>query len=173
MKLLAGHVFRDHVLLGGLLALFLLPLLGAGGSLMFWLATVLVDLDHYLHFLFCIRFKSFSPRLMLQFHEEVFRRRGRPEFFALEIFHTVEFLFLAGIVSFLIFPALRPLFWGMVFHLAIDLVHLTRFGIFSKRTHSVVEYFWRRKKMHSEGKDPHSVFVEAAEAMGLSAPETR
>ena len=166
MKPLANHVLRDHVLIGGIAALLLLPVLGHGGSFIFWLSTILIDLDHYLDFFLRTKFKYFSAQSMFRFHEELFKRRHRSDFLALEIFHTLEFAFLFGIISFKWIPALIPVFLGMTFHLFVDVIHLSRYGILHKRASSFVEFYLRRKQIRSRGENPDKVFEEALSALG-------
>lgn len=166
MNLLSHHVLRDHVLVGGIAALCFVPFWGGYGSLIFWMSTVLVDMDHYLHYLVRNRFRKPGIPSMFRFHEEIFKQRNREEFLALEIFHTVEFMVLLSVVTFLFGGMLLPAFWGIVFHIVIDLIHLTRFGILRKRCHSLFEYFWRRRQFLAQGKDPKDIFIEALKAAG-------
>ena len=172
VKALANHVLRDHVLIGALAALAVLPFLGTGGSLVFWISTVMVDSDHYLDYLVRTRLKHPGIRPMFLFHEELFNRRHREEFLALEIFHTVEFMVLFAGVAFWGGGLLPSIFWGIAFHMAVDFVHGARYGILSKRSHSFIQYFWRRKQFLAQGKDPEAVFAEALRAAGGTADGT-
>ena len=51
MRVLMIHVVRDHLLLGALVAALLAPGQGVAWAVAFWAASVLVDVDHHLHFL--------------------------------------------------------------------------------------------------------------------------
>ena len=165
MKALTNHVLRDHVLIGGIAAIIASPALGAWGSFWFWTATVLVDIDHYLHFLLATRFKAVGVKAMFRFHHELFERRNMPDFMILEVFHTLEFIALFGILAFNYFGLLRPVFWGIVFHMIVDFVHLSRYGILHKRPHSFIEYGWRRRRVLELGRDPDYPVKEAVRAM--------
>lgn len=167
MAPLVSHVWRDHVLLGGVVASFLAFHWGIWNGLLFWLANVGIDVDHYLHFIASTKFKPLGFRPMFRFHEQVFAQRHRSDFIAIELFHTLEFLILFAVLTFFILPSLQPIFWGFLFHNVVDLVHLARYRIFSKRAHSFVEYILRRKKMEAEGKSPDLIFVESRKALGL------
>lgn len=167
MKLLVNHVLRDHVLLGGIVALGFLPFWGVWRSFVFWVATVLIDLDHFLHFLYCTRFKVFGVGPLFRFHEKVFEQRNHSELLSLEIFHTAEFLFLTGFLAAMVTPYLWPVCWGFVLHIFVDFVHLKHFKILTKRSHSLVEYLLRRKRMLAMGKDPDHVFRIALKALKL------
>jgi hypothetical protein len=151
---------RDHVLVGGFAALVFIPALGAWGSLVFWLANVLIDLDHMLSFLCVTRFKVVNVRTMMKFYEKVFEQRNRPEFLTVELFHTIEFLLLFGLAVFLLIPSAVPIFYGFLFHVIVDFIHLARFRAFSKRSHTLIGYLLRRRRLRSHGKSPDIVFTE-------------
>ena len=151
MKILTGHVLRDHVVLGAIAAVTLLPHLGPWGAVEFWLAAVLIDIDHYLHFLYANRFKDWSIRGMFQFHHSLFDQRHRQDFLGIEIFHTVEFILPTGVLIWFYLPALKPVLWGILLHSGVDLIHLARHSILSKRAHSIVEFLIRRKRMEQRG----------------------
>jgi len=161
MKPLMAHVLRDHVLLGGAAAVLLYPLWGFWPAFAFWLANILIDVDHYIHFLVLTRFEVLDFGTMFRLNEQAFQNRHRPDFLALEIFHTVEFLFVLGMVAFWLMPWLQPVFWGMLFHNLVDLVHLGRYGVLTKRTHSFMEYWIRSRRIRSRGGDPNLAFQES------------
>jgi len=165
MNLLISHVLRDHVLLGGLVAFLLIPHWGKEASVVFWLSTIFIDLDHYVNFVIRAKRRIFDIPFMFRFHEAVFERRNRPEFLNLEPFHTLEFLLLVGLIAFGPLPILQPIFWGFVLHVVVDWAHLTRYRVFTKRAHTVVEYFLRRNKIRAQGMDPDAVFVESLQSL--------
>ena len=167
MKLLSGHVLRDHVIIGGLAAILSLPLFGGWGSFAFWMANVFIDLDHYMRFVYYTGFKVFGIGPMLRYHDKVFEHRKHPEFLSIEIFHTAEFLILIGVLAIWVFPGLWPIFWGFAFHVVVDFVHLGRFRMLAVRSNSFVEYFVRRKKMLAEGKNPDFVFQATLNSLNL------
>ena len=167
MKLLSSHVFRDHVLIGGIAAFLVSPIFGFWGAGSFWAATVLIDIDHYMKFVYYTGFKVFGVTPMLQYHDKVFEYKHHPELLSLEIFHTAEFLVFLGAIAIWFAPSLLPVFWGCVFHIVVDFVHLGRFKILEKRTHSFFEYFWRRRKMLAQGKNPDYVFKTALRLLDL------
>ncbi len=170
MKLLSHHVLRDHVLIGGIAALALMPCWGWQGSLLFWLANVFIDADHYLHFLYARRqdpWHAKGAKGMFAYHQALFDQVRRPDFLALEIFHTAEFLLLTACLGFSL-PALLPIFWGCVFHSAVDWVHLGRQGLLLKRVNSILEYAIRRRKMLSQGLDTGWVMGGGPNAPGAA-----
>ncbi len=167
MKALSNHVIRDHVIIGGIAAWLATPILGTSGSLAFWVATVMVDIDHYFNFLWRAKFRVFGISPMFRYHEQLFEKRHRPEFLAIEVFHTIEFIFLFGWTALYFKGPLLGAFWGIVFHMLVDFVHLGRYGILTKRSISFVEYYWRRAKMKAGGKNPALPFQEAMREAGI------
>ena len=148
MKPLASHVIRDHIAIGGIVTFLLIPIFGIWNSVVFWLASVLFDVDHYFKFLCLTRFKVFDLRRMQQFFEITFKHREHPNFLAIEVFHTLEFLFLFVVIVVLLVPGLSPIMWGFVFHILVDVVHLVRHIL-------------------SEGGNPDVVLLRALKAIGL------
>ena len=153
-KPLSIHVIRDHVLLGAIIAAALSPSLGAWGAFLFWLGTVFVDTDHYLRFLLVGKFRNFRIKSMFSFFEHSFQSRNHPDFLALDIFHTVEFLALLSLVTVYVAPAFLPVLYGVLFHMTTDFFHLLRHKALSKRAHSVLEYYIRKKRMKARGGRP-------------------
>ena len=166
MKVLQNHVLRDHVIIGAVAGALLLPFLGLEGGFLFWISTILIDLDHFFNFLYYTRFRVFRLDVMFRFYEHVFHVRRREEFLAIEPFHAIEFLAAVGGGAFWL-PVIRPVFYGFLFHIAVDVVHLKRFGALTKRSHSVIEYYWRRKHILAAGGNPDRIFAETLNEMNL------
>ena len=160
---------REHVVLGGGIALALTPLLGAQGSAIFWVASVLIDADHYGDYLHRNGFRDWSPRRMFEFHRLLFLQIRRPDFLALSICHTVEFFtFVYVAAAVLKSSALWAVFWGMCFHLFLDLIFLAWHRAVFSRALSLVEYAIRRRRMRDRGVDPDFVYEEVLTAMGVT-----
>lgn len=155
-----------HVLCGGAAAAALTPWLGRD-ALVFGAASVAIDIDHYLDFLYFNRFTDWSVRRMLAFHAEIWTRRHRPDLIGLSIFHTAEWTALLVAVASVSGSAVAwAALGGVLFHIALDLLSLTRHGILRRRAHSVVEYAVRRRRLLRAGLDPAGVFREALAAIG-------
>lgn len=167
MKPLLSHVLRDHVLLGVLSSLSMVPFYGWPGSVLFFSANILIDLDHYAFFLWKTRLRYWDPAAMFRFFEEVHSRRDRPEFLVVEPIHTVEIFVLLAFGSFFGGGLFVPVFAGFFFHAIVDIVHLHRLRILTKRCHSLVEYFWRSARQRRRGLDPGVIDQEAMDAAGL------
>ena len=158
MKPLMTHVLRDHVLFGGIVAGLLLPKFGFWNSAVFWASTVLIDTDHYFRFLYLTRLRTLDVRKMQRFFERAFPLRNHPDFLTVELFHTIEFMSLFGVCSAVFFPMMLPVWWGFLFHIGVDFIHLFRHRAFTKRCHSFVEYWWRKKKIILRGGSPDLLF---------------
>ncbi len=153
---------RNHVILGGAAAGALYPFMGAN-SVIFWLASFLVDIDHYLDFLYHNGFTDFSFRRMFDYHRALQKYWPRPGFINVAVFHTVEFVALLYAVSKgLDSGALEAVFWGILFHLMLDMVFLFRAGAFFKRAHSITEYLIRRRLLERRGLRPVELYNRTA-----------
>ncbi len=154
---------RDHVILGGAAAGALYPFLGAN-SIIFWLASFLVDIDHYLDFIYHNGFTDFSFRRMFDYHRALQKLWSRPDFINVEIFHTVEFVApLYAVSRYLGSGALEAVFWGILFHMALDMLTLFRCGAFFKRSYSITEYLIRKRLLERRGLRPVDIYTRAIE----------
>ncbi len=158
---------RYHVISGGIAASFLVPALGVN-SVFFLAASILMDGDHYLDYLYRNGFKDFSVKRMFTFHELLFKAEQGANFLALNIIHTAEFLLLVYVASALTgWIWLRAILWGMLFHMIFDLVYLYRHGRLFKRAFSIIEYLIRQNRMKRQGMCPHSPYHSALKAMSM------
>lgn len=159
---------HHHILLGGGAALASVPLFQVEGSAVFWASSVLIDADHYWDFLARNGFRDWSPRNAVRFHLALFKKIHRPDFLALNGLHTAECILmtlLAGLVLGL--PTLIAAFWGMVFHLVLDLAWLGCHRAISRRALSLLEYWLRHRALVLSGTDPNRVYREALREIGL------
>ncbi|MBI2118150.1 MAG: hypothetical protein HYT97_00820 [Elusimicrobia bacterium] len=150
----------EHLLYGGAASLALIPAFG-NKSLFFFLGSILIDLDHYIDFLYYSRFKNWSIKKMFKFHGTMSSWKYRPNILALEAFHTMEFLLIFFFISFLTHSKELSLFWfGMIFHLGLDVIRLQQLKIVNNRALSFIEYWIRAKKMKKTGNHPEKIFEE-------------
>ena len=157
---------REHIILGAVASLALAPTLRSQ-TLVFLGASVLVDADHYLDFLYYSRFRAWAPRKMFTFHHYLWGQRHRSDLLALQIFHTLEWVvLLAAAAAWTGWTAMWVLLAGVLFHLGLDLPFLMYHGILSRRAHTVVGYFWKRRRLQRAGLDPDRPFLEALAALG-------
>lgn len=162
---------RQHVLGGGIASLLLSPIIGLG-AIPFWIGSVLIDVDHYLEFIYNNGRTDFSLKKAHYYHYALGERRFRPEFLNLSMFHTVEFslLFYLG-AWWLGSPMLKAVLWGMIFHVLFDGVGLLRLGLARKRAHSWIEFLIRKEIMKRKGLDPFTVCGEALDIVLRDNPK--
>jgi hypothetical protein len=152
---------KEHIAYGGAASLALYPSFGEK-AVFFFLGSVLIDLDHYIDFLYYGRFRDWRIRNMFRFHGQMSRWKGRADVLALEAFHTAEFLALFLWVG-LHFNSAEVLLLsaGMIFHLGLDLLRLFQHKAVGARALSFVEYWVRARRMRRAGVDPERVFQDA------------
>lgn len=153
---------RDHTIVGGVFSLGLLPFLGVK-SLAFWAASVLIDTDHYLEFLYHNGLKSFSLKEADSYHRILGGWWSKPEFINLSIFHTVECLLLVYFVYYQLgSPWLEAVFYGMLLHLILDVAFIYYLGgLPLKRAFSIVEFKIRKGIMERNGLYPKVLYEKA------------
>lgn len=157
---------KDHCILGGVAAVALYPSFGFVNAAIFWLAAVFIDIDHYIDYVYRNRFTDFSPTNMIRFYNELDRFWRYPEFLAISVFHTAEFmvpLFIATLWSGS--AALVAVFIGCVFHIALDVVFLGRRDLWFIRVYSIIEYFLRKRSLEERGYRPLAIFKASLKAM--------
>ena len=158
-----SHVVRDHVLLGALVAALLAPWQGVAWAVAFWTASVLVDVDHHLHFLQFAGWRRWLDlRGMFRFNAHLFGAIRRSDCLVLEVFHTAEAVALLAVLAWWVSPFFQPIFWGGCLHLAVDVVHLSRQRALRARAWSFVEYGVRAATLRRQEIDPNRIPKEAA-----------
>ena len=135
----------SHIVQGACLGSAAYCLTDLRTALIFGGSIVLIDIDHYLHYLY--RKKNLSVRGMFSFYDNVWDRRR--EVFGIEIFHTAETLLLLVAAGFW-----HPAFWavaaGFFAHMLFDFLHLAWHRVPFVRALSFVEY-GIRKRNYSPG----------------------
>lgn len=156
---------RDHIILGGAASAVLYAFTGPE-ALCFFAASVLIDIDHYLDFVYHSRLRDLSVRRMFDYHSTLQRWWRDPGFLNMEIFHTAEFLLIfLSLAALLQSGVMALVFFGFVFHILLDMIFLVSHGIFDKRTNSFAAYFIRKRQMARRGHDPAELYKRAVEAV--------
>ena len=159
-------VIKDHAKAGfgtGLLYSFLQ---GIVGGVFFFLASVLLDFDHIIDFLWRSRGFWKSKKISIKDIKYILKknvefdyaccspeRLKRRDVLIVLPFHTVEFLLIVLTAALLIqsaFPSavLMAIFWGALFHLILDVVYNIRLKtVPAVRTFSLFEYLIRKRLM--------------------------
>jgi hypothetical protein len=125
---------KIHFLLGLVFSLLLFPLIG-WNSVIVLASTVLIDVDHYLLYVF--RKKNFNLRKSFYyfFNNEFGENR------LLCIFHTAEFWTILLIASFF-YKIFFYVLLGITFHFFLDLFNIRN----EKKGISIIQYFLKRPK---------------------------
>lgn len=168
MSIVSRHILRDHVMAGGIVSLVATFIWGWVPAILFGLASILIDVDHWFGFLYRTKFRFWGPVPMMRFYEYIEYALGQkePKFFLnIDIFHTVEFTCLLGGLALAIAPVFQPIFWGVMFHFFVDWIYLAHRGTFRNRCYTVWEYVTRRKRAIAQGLDPDRVFRLASEGL--------
>jgi hypothetical protein len=131
-----------HLVYTGAVAAVLLPFRSWEEILLFTAAGILIDVDHYP--VYAMRRSDRSLRGMFRFYEELQEVERNIPYFGLCLFHTADVLLLVGVFAWF-FPLFRPVVAGMLFHLLLDIIDLTRKGIPFIRPYFLVEHFIRRR----------------------------
>ncbi len=155
--------FNKHVAYGGLAAIVFYFLWGPA-AVFFWAGSVLIDLDHYVDYVYHSGFRDFSVKRMFDYHKLITDGMyRRPEFLNLSIFHTVEFLCALYILGHITDSfAIKAVFFGCIFHMALDLIWLYQKLSLFTRSFFVIEYFIRRRLLMGRGLNPATVYREAS-----------
>jgi hypothetical protein len=161
---------RDHLILGTGASAAVYHTLGPS-TVIFWVATFMIDIDHYMNFVYHNGLKDLSFRGMFDYYAVLDKLAHLPEFLDIEVFHSGEFMFLLYLVSYWSGSSvLRAVMWGFIFHIVLDWISLASDGIFFKRANFVAEYFIRKKGLMRTGLNPVDVYNEALRDSGNTHP---
>jgi len=121
---------KEHIVLGALFSAIvsmLFPNINLFYLALIFLSSFLIDFDHYM--IYVIKTKNFSLNKAFDYHitegkmalkekAKGIRKKGH-----FHVFHTLEFLILVYILSFLWYPFIFILI-GMIFHSLLDIIYL-------------------------------------------------
>lgn len=169
---------EKHFAASGIIGLLSIPVWGCVKSIFFVLANAL-DIDHYFDFLWRSRFKNLNIKYILKtvpifsqaclkFARE--RKEGDPVPLAVNTLHTIEFvlfIFFLGewVDNSFISVALTGIFWGVIFHIILDLIDAIRLKVPFGRCLSFTEYFIRRYFMKKKGQNPSDFYKWVLESI--------
>ncbi len=128
----------------------------------------MIDIDHYLNFIYHNGFRSASFKKMFDYYGVIDNLAHLPEFLDIEVFHSGEFMLALYLLARLSDSfVLKAVMWGFLFHIVLDWISLAWNGIFLKRANLVAEYFIRKRRLMSSGLDPVYVYNEALRNIGM------
>tara|TARA_B100000315_G_C14472381_1_gene538984 strand:+ start:410 stop:904 length:495 start_codon:yes stop_codon:yes gene_type:complete len=151
---------KHHIIYGGVASLFLIPKFGFLSGV-FWAATVLIDVDHYLDYIYRNRFSCLSIKKMFAYSDITFDWKDKQGFLGLSIFHTIEIIMGVYLVSVWVkSDVVKAVFWGIVFHMILDIIFLLKIKSLFSRVFSLIEYIICKKQMTPNGLSPSKVYDE-------------
>ena len=130
---------RAHIIQSLVISVVLFPFLGVD-TVIFFVSAVLIDIDHYLDYVFICR--RFSVRGMFRFHD--FIAKNIKLVYGLSIFHTVEVFLILFVFGFWNYR-----FWivlcGFLVHFIFDCYNLYKRNYIFSRAFSIFEYILKSK----------------------------
>src|SRR3989344_6529082 len=143
---------RWHILFGGIVAILIwiaAPSISLLYLSLFFLASFLIDFDHYICAI--INTKNYSLSEAFEYHKKMNfldlqrRKKGIKEKGDFHLFHTIEFHILIGILG-LYWLGFFYIFLGMMFHSLIDLYSLIYSTEMYRREYFFVSWIYRKTK---------------------------
>jgi hypothetical protein len=156
---------RYHATSGGVVSLMLIPVLGFY-TILFWLASFLIDVDHYLDYVCRNGFRDFSIRKMFIYHDRLQIYSQGASFLGLSVMHTAEFILAVYIASEISgWLWLKAILWGLLFHMVLDIAYLVYRRQLFGRALSLIEYAVRWHSMKKRGLKPDVPHRKALDSM--------
>lgn len=156
---------QHHALIGGAVALALVPALGVN-SAVFWASSVLIDGDHYVDYVHRNGFKDYSIKRMFEFHDLLSKRGNEPDFLSLNLLHTAESILLLTVAAVITdWTWMIAMLGGILLHMLLDLSYMYRRGWLFRRAFSIIEYFVRWRRMKRRGLRPELHYRVVLESM--------
>ncbi len=137
---------KHHIILGFIFAFILYFYIGLIPSLIILLASVLIDVDHYLAYI--VVKKDFNlKKAFTYFYEMGKKTRSKRLKHPLCILHTIEVLLVLGFISAYSNIVLFILS-GFLFHSALDLWYMAKTNMLYTREFLLINYFKGRWKLN-------------------------
>lgn len=162
--LLEDMKLREHLIIGGAAAVLLYFHWGLWRALLFWGAEVLIDADHYWDYLWRSKFADWSGWRMFKYYDLIEKRGNGKNFYGLSLLHTTEvFLLVYALARFWSYGFFMAVFWGMAFHLFLDIVDLAYNRKLFIRAYSIIEYWVKRPRLIRRGINSDAFYGEMFE----------
>jgi len=144
---------KYHILLGFFFALFLFfifPKIEVVGFLIIFLSSFLIDIDHYLYYVFKKRDLSlknaYSWFIQKRKKYLVLSRKKRNEvYFEIYFFHGIEPLLILFVLGFYVSEYFFYILIGFAFHLFLDIAHQRKFHDRLDRISLIYDFIKLRK----------------------------
>lgn len=163
---------QEHIVYGGAASAVVGYIWGPWNALVFWAASVLIDADHYLDHVWRTGGADLKVSSIFKL-DNYFRKKLdtgeiQKRVLCFSLFHTVEIF--SAVYATAIYSGqsiFMFVFLGMVFHLFLDLLWLTRYNALFMRALSIIEYAIRRRAMRRRGIDPDGFYLEGCRELGI------
>ncbi len=133
---------KQHLLATGAVVAVMSPFAAFAELSSFTAGSILIDVDHYLFYI--LRSGRYDVAGMFRYFRGVDSNLANIPYLGVCIFHTVEFFLLVAVAGFF-FPLFKPLLYGLLFHMLLDIADLVRLKCPFIRAYSLVEHLIRRK----------------------------
>jgi hypothetical protein len=122
---------KYHILYGAIFSIILIPLFGFWNSLVVFLASFLIDVDHYTRYVYEKRDFSISRSIKYYYNKSIKRKHE------VYLLHTVEFWLLLLILGYYYSIFIFILF-GVLFHMACDFIDMVHKKYYDVRVYSII-----------------------------------
>lgn len=137
----------------------LYPHWGLWRVLLFWGAEVLIDADHYWDYLWRSKFQDWSGWRMFRYYDRITEHLYDKNFLGFSLLHTAEvFTLVYLLASYWNYTFFMTIFWGMVFHLVLDMIWMAHYKKFFGRAYSIIEYWFRKRSILRRGLNPDGFY---------------
>lgn len=132
---------KEHTVQSIVASAVLYPFIG-NNAVPFGLSVVFIDIDHVIDYV--LQTRSLKVFGVFPYCKILLNAMQKNGFLVLNLFHTVEFFLLIAILG-LLHPVFFYILAGMLFHMALDVYHLSRSNIVFFRAFSIIEFFIRSR----------------------------
>jgi len=92
--------------------------------LLFFLAAIFIDVDHYIYFIYKKRSANLSKAYNYFYNLNKILAKRKNQLELLMIFHNLEFLIILFILTLFSFPIFFPILFGVLVHYSLDFIAL-------------------------------------------------
>lgn len=152
-------LLKSHIIAGAIGTAVFYPWLGPWKALVFFIASVLIDADHYLDYLWKTKFTDWSPRQMFKYYDKVIEHRFDKRKLGFSLLHTAElYIVLYLLAVFVHYDFFITILGGMAYHMIFDVISMAWEQLHFIRPFSIIEYVIRKRRMQKMGFDPDEFF---------------
>lgn len=133
-------------------------------ALIFFVASFMIDADHYLDYLWRSRGKDWSPLRMFRYYDHVTEHHSDTRMLGFSVLHTVEIFIAVYLLAAYLSPVFfLPVLAGMAYHMIFDVIWMSYHQVPFIRAYSVIEYHLRKKNKKTKGHNVDDLYNELFE----------